>query len=115
MTKLGSNWTLVPFVEGKDNYGYPTYTWDYGTFVLTANSFVGSLHTITISDPQTSKELYRFGVDCNISIYQLSQRECVNLLSGIKEVVENTLRSIHKDLLCETSRVDKIIKLLDPE
>lgn len=115
MTKLGSNWTLVPFVEGEDILGYPTCTWDYGTFVLTATSFMGSLHTIAISDPQTSKELYRFGVDCNISIYKLSRRECVNLLSGIKEVVEDTLRCISEDLLKEADMVAKVAKLANCE
>lgn len=115
MTKLGSNWTLVPFVEGKDRYGYPTCTWNYGTFVLTAESLAGELHAITISDPQDSTNSYRFGVNNGASIYRLDKVECVNLLSGIKEVVEGTLRSISKDLLKEANMVAKVAELANPK
>ena len=115
MTKLGSKWTLVPFVEGKDSYGYPTCTWNYGTFVLTAESLAGELRAITISDPQDSKNSYRFGVNNSASIYRLNRAECVDLLSGIKEVVVATLRDISEGLLKEADKVAKVAKLANCE
>lgn len=115
MTKLGSNWTLVPFVEGKDSCGYPTRTWNYGTFVLKARFSMGSLQTIEISDPQNSKNSYCFGVNNSASIYRLNRAECVDLLSGIKEVVVATLCNISGDLLKEADMVAKVANLTNPK
>ena len=115
MTKLSSKWTLVPFVGGKERYGYPTCTWNYGTFVLTAESLAGELNAITISDPQDFTNSFRFGVNNSASIYRLNEVECVNLLSGIKEVVVATLRDISEGLLKEADKVAKVANLANPK
>ena len=111
---------VVPTVKERDNG--TLYTWDYGTFIVEA-LFVKRFG-VTVEGPILSTiEVYNpEKPDCAVAYFDaqdyagqcfLTEQYCVNLISGIKEKVEPTLRELHRHLLAKVNELAGALELID--
>ena len=92
-------------------YKETDYTWNYGDFILTASFFAHNLATIWVSDPEDREGglVYSWCEDEDT----FTDRDCVALLSGVREAVVSTLRDIHSRKLRESKGLAAILDLID--
>ena len=121
LTKIIRQFTVVvPTVM--ERYNGALYTWDYGTFIVEALfekcfgvTAEGSiLLTIKVYNPEK--------LDCPVAYFDaqdyagqcfLADQYCVNLISGIKEKVELTLRELHHRLLTKVNELAGALELVN--
>ena len=110
---------VVPTV--KESYNGALYTWDYGTFIVSALllkrfGVTGGLvlSTIEVCNPEKPDcpVTYLDASDCDGQCF-LTDQDCVNLICGIKEVVELTLRKLHGRLLTKVNQLVDALELID--
>ena len=88
------------------------YTWNYGNFVLTAYFSLNDLMGIWVSDPNEDCEdhlIYYWEQDPD----PLTDNECAALISGVKELVESTLKDIHYRQLRAENGVAAALELIN--
>lgn len=113
---------VVPTVT--ESYGTLLYTWDYGTFIVEAQT--AKRISVTENGPilTTIKVYNPENRGCAVTYFDasdydgqcfLTDQDCVHLVCGIKEKVESTLRTLHRRLLTKVNQLVDALELIDPK
>lgn len=113
LSKYERRFTTVgtPTAATEHPYGYD-YTWDYGSYIIEARFYFTILESIKVFDPKDlSNCIVAYYPSCEIGYYDLSNQNCVDLISGDKELVERAFKDIHARLLREVNDTTAVLKL----